>query len=433
MKQKTILKPVELSGQGLHTGEEVKVIFKPAEVNSGITFIRTDLVGAPRVPGTVHYCTHRLRRSTIKKGEAEVHTVEHCLSAIHGLGIDNIDVELDGEEMPGADGSALPYLEILKGATVVEQAADKEFISLTTPVSVSERDSSIVALPADSGLTISYTLDYNTPYLKAQHFTFHLTEENYRKEIAGARTFVLKSEVEELQELGLGKGANYENTLVISEDGLINNEYRFPDEAVRHKVLDLLGDLLLVGARLNAHIIAVKSGHELNIKLAREIAEVLKEEKKEKEKIFHGDPVMDIREIQKMLPHRYPFLLVDRIIEFEQGKRVVGIKNVTFNEEFFQGHFPGQPVMPGVLQIEAMAQLAGTLFLRKNENVDKLAYLLSINNAKFRRTVIPGDQLVMEAVAIKIKSRTGEIQTKASVDGKVVSECRIRFMIVDAK
>ncbi|RME85542.1 MAG: bifunctional UDP-3-O-[3-hydroxymyristoyl] N-acetylglucosamine deacetylase/3-hydroxyacyl-ACP dehydratase [Planctomycetota bacterium] len=433
MKQKTILKPVQVTGQGLHSGEEVRVTFKPADINSGITFIRTDLVGSPKVPAKIEYHLHRLRRSALKKGEAEIHTVEHCLSAIHALGIDNLDIEIDGIELPGLDGSAQPYFQALKEAGVTEQDEEREFLTLSKPVSVSEKEASLVALPKESGLTISYTLDYNTPYLKAQHYTFHLTEENYEKEIAGARTFVLKSEVEDLQALGLGKGASYENTLVISEEGLIHNEYRFPDEPVRHKILDLIGDLYLLGAPLHAHIIAVKTGHEQNIKLVREIAEVVKEEKKEQDKLLQGDPIMDIREIMRMLPHRYPFLLVDRIIEFEPGKRVVGIKNVTFNEEFFQGHFPGQPVMPGVLQIEAMAQLSGVLFLRKNENVDKLAYLLSINDAKFRRTVVPGDQLVMEAVAIRLKSKTGEVQTKATVDGKVVSECRIRFMVVDSK
>ena len=430
-EQKTIASPVEFSGVALHTGAEAHMRLKPAAPNSGVTFIRTDLPEEVRIPAVLENRRQSPRRSTLAVGDAEVHTVEHLLAVLHVLGIQNIDIEIDGPELPGMDGSAREFLEGLQAAGIVDQGLRRRRLQVREPVAVQNGESSLVALPSDGNIRVSYTLHYDHPSL-TQHLSLEIDPDTFKEQIAPARTFVMEAEVKELQARGLGQGASLENTLVVGDDGVVQNDLRFDDELVRHKILDLLGDLYMLGSQIQGHIIAHRSGHFLNVELAEKLAATYARERETEDILIGAHRGVDIRQLQKLLPHRYPFLLIDRILKIEGDTRAIGLKNVTFNEEFFQGHFPGQPVMPGVLQIEAMAQLGGVLLLRKSENLNKLAYILSIDHVKFRRTVVPGDQLIIEVEAKKLKSRTGQVQAKASVDGNVVAEATIRFMIVDA-
>jgi len=341
--------------------------------------------------------------------------------------VDNLVVELDGEELPGLDGSALEYLEALDKSGIKELDKPRDYYALKEPIYINESGVSLVALPSET-FRVSYTLDYNHPALNSQFLEVDVTEQSFRSGIAGARTFCLEEEAEELKKQGLGKGATYENTLVVGSKGVIGNNLRFPDEFVRHKILDLIGDFSLLGQPLKAHIIAVKSGHALNAKMVKSILQQKQKDAAGGADIYSGDgKVMDVQAIMNVLPHRYPFLLVDRITYLEEGKRVAGIKNVTINDAFFQGHFPGKPVMPGVLILEAMAQVGGVMMLSCEENKGKLAYFLTIDAAKFRKVVVPGDRLVMEVTAGKIKSRTGQVFGKAYVDGEVVAEATLMF------
>ncbi|MDQ7780554.1 MAG: UDP-3-O-acyl-N-acetylglucosamine deacetylase [Planctomycetota bacterium] len=426
--QRTIKKPASVQGVGVFSGNKVSMRFLPAVPDSGVTFVRLDLPERPRIKVDQASAGASFRRRTLKAGEIEIETVEHVLAAIAGLAIDNLEIEIDGSEMPATDGSSVAFVEALKEAEIIEQAAPKKVIVLPYPLSVTEGDSTLVAMPADSGLTITYTLDYKVKPIGLQHLTVRITEETFMAELARARTFCLESEVQEFLQKGLGKGASYENTLVVSETGVVKNELRFPDEFVRHKMLDLLGDLYLLGGFLRAHVMAVKSGHSLNLQLVKDISAMFEAQTRRGKE----ETALDMREIQNILPHRFPFLLVDKVLELDGYNRAVGIKNVSFNEPFFQGHFPGTPIMPGVLQLEAMAQLAGVLLLRKAENAGKLAVLLSIDKVKLRKTVVPGDQLRLEAETIKLKSRTGLVYVKASVDGQLASEAYMKFMIVDS-
>jgi len=430
-QQKTTKRDVEISGAGIHTGENVTLKIKPARPDHGVVFVRTDLPGKPAIPADVSSVAYRQRCTALKKDDAEVQTTEHLLAAIHGLGIDNLSIEIDGVELPNVDGSAAPFLQKLKEAGIVEQKAQKRIFAVQQPIAVSEGEITLVALPSEDGLTISFTMDYDIPSLRSQYLSLRITPETFESELASARTFCLSREVEELQKAGLGKGATYQNTLVVNEKGVVNTHLRYPDEFVRHKMLDLIGDLFLLNFSLQAHIISNKSGHPTNVKLVKALVEEIT--RIEAEETGEKETSLGIREIQKILPHRYPFLLIDRVIELDGYKRAVGIKNVTFNETFFQGHFPGQPIMPGVLIFEALAQLSGVLLLRKMENAGKMAVLLSIDKARIRKTVVPGDQLVLEAVATKVKRRTGQVNARAMVDGKVVAEAQIRCMLVDNK
>jgi len=357
------------------------------------------------------------------------------MAALSGLRIDNLLIELDNEELPGLDGSSLDFLNLLNNAGMIEQEKERRVFFLKEPVFVEEDGASIVALPSKE-LSISYTLSYNHPMLHAQFMHIDVNPQSFEKELAPARTFCLEEETVRLREQGLGQGANYDNTLVIGKKGVINNKLRFEDEFVRHKICDLLGDLYLLGEPMCARVIAIKSGHSLNLKLVKKIAEQRNRylsagissgyHLRDMEKEF------DIETIMKILPHRQPFLFVDRIIYLEKGKRCTGIKNVTINDYFFKGHFPGKPIMPGVLIIEAMAQVGGVMMLAPEENRGKLAYFLSADNVKFRKTVVPGDQLVLEVEAGRVKAKTGQVRARALVDGKVVTEADLMFALVDS-
>ena len=418
-KQKTIVNPVSLSGIGIHTGNKVNVTFKPAQVSCGVTFIRTDISGAPRIQANVQsfLATKFSRRSSIGNNEVEVQTIEHLMAALSSLGIDNIDVEIDSNELPGLDGSAIKFIEALENSGIVEQEQERYTHIIKEPISIEDGPSSITIVPARE-FKISYTLDYDHPLLEAQFLEVCVNAESFKTEIAPARTFCLESEASELQSQGLGLGANYENTLVVGRTGVIKNRLRFKDEFVRHKILDLIGDLNLAGCPIRGHVIALKSGHSLNLKIAQKIYE--QRVKTQGANTMEG--VLDVNEIMKIIPHREPFLFVDRITHLEKGRRAVGLKNVTINDYFFKGHFPGRPVMPGVIIVEAMAQVGGVMMLASEENKGKLAFFLSIDNVKFRKPVVPGDQLILEVEAIKVKSKTGQVRGRELVDGKVVAE-----------
>lgn len=437
MKQKTIKSNIVLKGVGLHTGAEATIILKPAREHSGINFVRVDLPGQPVIkvePESSSTDNAVSRCTSIRRGQAVVYTVEHILSVLCGLGISNLMVEIDNQEVPGLDGSGMEFLNAIKKVGVLEQEADQEIICIHQPIGVSHNGSCIYVVPHDK-FEISYLLDYDHPLLRSQYFNVALDQMVYEKEIAPSRTFCLEEEAQLLVASGLGKGANYTNTLVVGDKGPVNNKLRFPDECARHKVLDFIGDLYLLGAPIRGHVFATKSGHQLNMQLLKKIAKnkhSLNEQTKREFLDFSDKKQFAIDEIMTILPHRYPFLLVDKVIELEHGKRAIGIKNVTINDNFFQGHFPSRPVMPGVLMVEAMAQTAGIVILTNEMHRGKVAFFLSADNVKFRKVVTPGDQLVMEVEVVKDKARTAQIRAVSKVNGEIVVEADMMFSFTDS-
>ena len=427
--QTTIKNAVEIHGVGLFNGLTVTVRLVSAPADSGITFVRTDLPGSPAVPARHDRLGPIERRTTLHCDGVVVFTVEHVLACCTGLGIDNLVVEMSGSELPVGDGSALTFARPMWEAGVASLDRPRRHFRVDRALVMEDGDARIEVDPGTGPeLSIRYTHDYADPAvpLGRQEVSFRITPEVFLEQIAPARTFCLESEVHHMQAKGWGAGATYENTLVIGPDGPISNAYRFPDEPARHKVLDLLGDLALLGRSLRGDIRAVRSGHFLNTKLVEELSRKMSEQDQ-----MCDAKKLDIREIMEILPHRYPFLLVDRVTELEGCERAVGIKNVTMNEHFFQGHFPGRPIMPGVLQIEAMAQLAGVLLRAKLKGARKLAMLVGLEGVRFPRPVVPGDQLVLEAVALRMKTRTGQVKCRASVEGQTTAEAVIKFMLVD--
>ncbi len=432
--QRTLKNPVEYRGVGLHSGKEIKIVVRPAEAGTGVSFVRTDIEDHPVVRAHGANMKARQRRTCIQDGRAEVYTCEHLLAALYALGIDNAVVEIDGEEVPGLDGAASEFFRGLRESGAVEMRATRPIWSVKHPIYVREGTASLVALPGTGRLTIEYHLDYprvnGTALGTKQIVGFELTPENFERDIAPARTFVFAHEVEALRAAGLGKGANPQNTLVVGPNGPEQNSLRWDDELARHKILDLIGDLANAGVDLDAHIIATRSGHGLNMAMVQRILEEREREQEQGEAV--SDSGLDIRQILNLLPHRYPFLLIDRVIELDGFQRAVAIKNVTINEPFFQGHWPEQPIMPGVLQLEAMAQLAGVLLLRKLENTGKLAVLWSIDKVKLRGAVVPGDQLRIEVETIRAKPQVGHVRARCKVAGRLVAEAELKFTLVDA-
>ena len=430
--QRTIAQPTTLHGRGLFGGEPATLTFRSAPANHGIVFVRTDL-GGIEVPALVHHVLRRPRRTCLKAGEATVETCEHVLSAAAGLGIDNLIIEIDGPEVPALDGSSQPFYEALQSAGVATDAEPRRVLTLTEPVMVRQGEAMVAAMPgeSESALELVYELDYaSTKCVGRQLRTFDFSNGNYAHDIAPSRTFVLESEAQALRESGFGAHLTPEDVLVIGDDGPIGeNRFRFDDEPVRHKMLDLIGDLMLLGARISGRIIAYKSGHALNHLLVRKLITQREAQLRHRKTLDRG--AIDIRQISRILPHRYPMLLVDRVIEMDGDRRAVGIKNVTMNEPFFQGHYPGTPIMPGVLVVEAMAQLSGVLIGQKLEHTGKLAVLLSLDRVKLRKPVTPGDQLMMETEAVKVRSRIAHMRCRAYVNEEPAAEAEVKFMLVD--
>ncbi len=433
-RQHTLGAPAVVAGRGLLLGEEATVRLLPAPPDHGIVFERTDVSPPVRIPARVQYVAPRARRTALAAASTSIETVEHCMSALAGLGLDNVLIQIQGPELPCGDGSAAPFVDAIVAAGIVEQDAPRRVFRVREPILVEDGDSMLAALPgADDELRIIYDLDYgdNSHRIRRQVHTYTSGNGDYLHELARARTFSLREEAQALWDRGMCRHLTPRDVLVIGDDGPIDNQYRYDDEPVRHKVLDLLGDLYLVGCQLHGRFVAYKSGHELNRRLcARIVAQM--EAIQRQEALLQGGQ-LNVRAIQRLLPHRYPMLLVDRVVEIDGDRKAIGVKNVTINEPFFEGHYPGTPIMPGVLIVEAMAQLGGLLMSQKLEHTGKIAMLLSLDRVKLRHPVTPGDQLVLEAEAVAAKSRTATVRCRAFVGPKLAAEALIRFMMVDAQ
>lgn len=465
--QKTIKKAISFSGRGLHTGNETTLTFKPAPENYGVRFVRVDLENHPEIEAIVENVEQNtsidsLRGTTIANESANVHTIEHVLAAVYGLQIDNIRVEINANEPPIGDGSAMPFVNKLIEAGIEEQNEPKDYVVIEEPLSYRDEQRGIefAALPTDD-YRVTVMIDYKNPALGSQHSGLFSLENEFITEFAPARTFCFLHEVETLIDEGLIKGGDLESAVVIVDrklsdaevkdikkklnitseillgesGGILNDKpLRFKNEPCRHKLVDLIGDLALVGAPIKGQILAARPGHQSNIEFARMIRAIYKKQRitKKYRDVTTKGVIFDNVAIQKIIPHRYPFLFIDTVTEFEPGKRIVGIKNVTFNEQYFIGHFPGRPIMPGVLIVEAMAQTGGILLLKDDEEVEnKLVVFMSINNVKFRKSVVPGDQLVMELTMLKARRNTFKMGGKVFVKGELVAEAEMMAGIVD--
>ena len=428
--QKTIKKAASFSGIGLHTGEETTITFRPAPPDTGIVFIRTDLPDRPHIKADVAHVVDISRGTTIGLNGVRVLTVEHVLAAFAGLGIDNIYAEVNAGEAPVGDGSASPFVEVLIQAGIEEQDCQKREVGIEEPIAYEHGDIKLMAFPSDR-LELSYVIEYGHPALNSQFRSFVIDPEVFAREIAPARTFCFLHDVEQMKALGLIKGGSLENAVVVGDQEILNDSLRFDDEFVRHKVLDLLGDLVLLGNTLVAHVVAIKAGHAAHVEFVKRLrSEADLEEEIAPAKCpteFEGTGVsLDTKQILDILPHRFPFLLVDRITELSD-RRVCGIKNVTISEPFFQGHIPGHPIMPGVLIIEAIAQVGAVLVRSKARHKGQLPYLLGIEKARFRRPIHPGDRMDIAVDVLNLHKRYGKFRGKVTVDGKLAVEAEIIF------
>lgn len=461
-KQQTIKQQVSFKGMGLHTGKPATITFNPAPENYGFKFVRTDLEKPIEIPALVDYVVDLSRGTTLGIDDVKVHTVEHVLASLVGLGIDNCRIELDGPEPPIGDGSAMQYVEVLQSAGIEKQNEDRYYLVIDENIRYAneEKGVEIVALPLDD-FRVTVLVDYHNPALGSQHTGLFDLKKEFVSEFAPARTFCFLAEVEYLINQGLIKGGNIDNAIVIvdkdmneaelknlqdklgldkplhlGENGILNNtELRFKNEPARHKLLDMLGDMALAGCRIKAQVLAARPGHASNVEFAKLVRALYL--KKQPLKNFKGDKskgvVLDIYDLLKIMPHRYPFLLVDKVVEFDaEALSIVGIKNVTMNEPHFPGHFPEKPIMPGVLILEALAQTGCLLLLNTLDDFsDKLVLFMGVKNAKFRKPVIPGDQMVMEVKMLSKKFNTFMFSAVANVNGVPAAECEFQAALVD--
>ncbi|HVZ77146.1 MAG TPA: bifunctional UDP-3-O-[3-hydroxymyristoyl] N-acetylglucosamine deacetylase/3-hydroxyacyl-ACP dehydratase [Gemmatimonadaceae bacterium] len=421
MKRRTIAVPQSGEGVGLHLGVPCRLTFRPAPSGQGVVFRRMDLPGTPVIRAHVDVALLTERRTQLGEDPVSVHTVEHVLAAVGAHQVDDLTIEIDGPEPPIGDGSAAPFFDALARAGIAEQPGMVQYWELAGPVRVVDGESVYEAYPS-RGLDLDVTIDFPHPLIGRQHWASCITTEVFAHELSRARTFGFVHEVEALTAKGLIRGASTQNAVVLDASGVVENTLRSPDEFVRHKAMDCVGDLTLAGARVRARVVAVKPSHRGTVQLVRAMRNALKKE----------TTVLGIDDIMKVLPHRYPFLLVDRVLEVEPRKRIVGLKNVTINEPFFQGHFPGHPIMPGVLIIEAMAQVGGMLLMGAVPDPEnKVVYFTSLHNVKWRRPVKPGDQLRFELEMTAIRGPMCKMRGVAKVDGETVAEAEMGAMVRD--
>jgi UDP-3-O-[3-hydroxymyristoyl] N-acetylglucosamine deacetylase/3-hydroxyacyl-[acyl-carrier-protein] dehydratase len=443
--QQTLRQSAGFSGVGLHSGNSVNMTFLPAPPNSGIRFRRLDLEGKPEIEARIDYVSATNRNTSLSKGNAKIHTVEHVLAAFAGRGVDNALVELDSNEPPIADGSAREYVKMIQTAGVVAQDEPREVYRIQTPISFESGETTLSVFPHENLKITCTSADSKGRF--TQFYSVTVTPETWERDLADARTFCFFEEIEYLIKNGLIKGGSLENAVVIRDDAILTTEpLRFSNEFVRHKILDIIGDLSLAGRPIAGHVVAVKPGHSANCELARLISLQMRKpleaaqsfapppqdapaSEGETVEVRDGDELDTLR-LMKILPHRYPFLMVDRITKIE-GNRIVGLKNITSNEPYFQGHFPNHPIMPGVLQLEAIAQVAGIMMLRKAENFGKLAYFMSAESVRWRKPVRPGDTLVISVELIKSRGKIGKARGVCSVNGQAVSEAEVTFILFD--
>ncbi len=416
-----VSKPATLEGVGLHLGERVRLTFAPAEPGTGVRFRRVDVPDAAPIPAHVEHAVQVERRTQLGTGATAFHTVEHVLAAVAGQEIDDLLIELDASEPPIMDGSAQPFVDAIERAGIVERGGTVEYLELRSPVRVVDGDAVYEARPAAT-LSLDITIDFPHPLIGRQTGRYQVSPSSFVRDLAGARTFGFVHEVESLRTMGLIRGATTENAVVLNDESVIGTTLRWPDEFLRHKALDCVGDLALAGRRVRAHVTAIKPSHRGTVALVRAMTTSAAKETR----------MFDINDIMKVLPHRYPFLFVDRVLEMEEKKRIVGIKNVTINEPFFQGHFPGHPIMPGVLIIEAMAQVGGILLMGLVDDPEtKVVYFISLDNVRFRRPVRPGDQLRFELEVTHLRGATCKMHGIARVDGDIAAEADMGAMVRD--
>ena len=432
--QHTVGKTASFSGTSLHTGEKVSLQLHPAPVDHGIKFKRKDLQDEPTIDARIDNLKTVERATTIGEGPVRVHTVEHVLGALSGMGVDNAIVEMDANEPPIGDGSAQPYVDLIKRAGVTAQEEPRKFFDVREPTHVESKTGALLILLPDEKFRISCT-QAGPDNRFAQYLSMEVTPAVFEREIAPARTFVFYEDVEPLMEKNLIKGGSLENAIVVRGDAVLSKEpLRFADEFVRHKILDIIGDLALIGRRIRGHIVAVKPGHAVNADLARALAreQTRRSALSVTRALPPSDGGFDTDEVMQILPHRFPFLMVDRIISFESETKCIGIKTVTINEPFFQGHFPGHPVMPGVMQVEAMAQVASILLFKLAKTTSRIGYFMSADGVKFRKPVFPGDTIFIHAELTKSRGeRLAKAKCHCVVNDAVVSEGELMFTFLD--
>jgi UDP-3-O-[3-hydroxymyristoyl] N-acetylglucosamine deacetylase / 3-hydroxyacyl-[acyl-carrier-protein] dehydratase len=452
LQQQTINRPTSYSGVGLHSGNRVNMTFLPAAPGAGLRFRRVDLEGKPEIEARVENVVETTRSTTLGKGSAKIHTVEHVLATFAGYGIDNAIIELDANEPPIADGSAREYCRMIDSAGIVPQPERRDPYTVTEPIELQMGETEMVLFPDERFKMTCTSADKAGRF--TQLFSLEVSPKSWERDLAHARTFCFFEEIEYLIKNGLIKGGSLENAVVVRDDAVLTTEpLRYSNEFVRHKMLDILGDLALIGRPLCGHLIAIKPSHTANCELARLITAQIRRPLVAVQSfgpppaqaapkltgiqaasaatisLADGD-TFDTAQVMKILPHRFPFLMVDRVTKVD-GNKITGLKNVSVNEPFFQGHFPNHPIMPGVLQLEAIAQVAGILTLRQAENFGKLAYFMAAENVKWRKPVRPGDTLVIEVELTKSRGKIGKAKGVCSVGGEPVSEAEVTFMLVD--